>query len=337
MDFYVYDTDLNAVGIIDNYTSVIWTLRYNDTGDFEMYIRSTREMIDMCQIGRYIVRKSDNTMMIIKSVQQTRSAENGDYITVTGVSIENLISQRICWNMTLLNGRAEECIYMLINDNCINPTHSARIIPKFKLLPIKHLTAEIELADFTGVNIFDVVKQICETAGYGFRITFDGGELAFEIYSGVDHSKNQTVNPYIIFDNECLSETNYKNDGTNYKNAARVGGSGENLNRVFVSCAIGYNTGIDRFEMFVDNGSESDTDILTTAGFNALYEHKIVKTFDGEISDYYAYGVDYSLGDIVQIENDSVSATSRITEVIQSIDDSGIYTIPTFSEWEVTT
>ena len=66
MDFYVYDTDLNAVGIIDNYTSVIWTLRYNDTGDFEIYIKSTPEILDVCKNGRYIVRKSDNTVMIIK-------------------------------------------------------------------------------------------------------------------------------------------------------------------------------------------------------------------------------------------------------------------------------
>ena len=66
MDFYVYDTNLNAVGIIDNYTSVIWTLRYNDVGDFEIYIRSTPEILEMCKINRYIRRNTDNTVMIIK-------------------------------------------------------------------------------------------------------------------------------------------------------------------------------------------------------------------------------------------------------------------------------
>lgn len=336
MDFYVYDTDLNAVGIIDNYTSVIWTLRYNDVGDFEMYIKSTREIIDMCQIGRYIVRKSDGTMMIIKSVQQAENVENGDYITVTGVSIESLISQRICWNMTLLEGRAEECIYMLVNNNCINTNNYARDIPKLKLSTSKRLPAEIELTDFTGVNILDAVKQICDIAGYGFKITFDGENLIFGVYAGVDHSKNQIINPYIIFDAECLSETNYQNDITNYKNVALIGGSGENLNRVYTS--YGAAEGLDRFELFVDNGSESDATILKAAARDTLQEYKKVKTFDGELSDYYyyAYGVDYALGDIVQIENDSISATSRITEIIQSIDDSGIYTIPTFSEWEVT-
>ena len=336
MDFYVYDTDLTAVGIIDNYTSVIWTLRYNDTGDFEMYTKATRDILDMCKIGRYIVRKSDNTMMIIKSVVRNESVERGNYITITGVSIESIISQRICWNVTLIEGRAEECIYLLVNDNCIDPTNADRIIPNLKLSPSKHLTAEIELNDYTGVNVLDAVKQLCDIAGYGFRITFDGKNLLFEVYNGADHSKNQKVNPYIIFDGECLSETNYQNNSTNYKNVARIGGSGEGINRVFASVIHGAANGIDRFEMFVDNGSEIDTGILLAAGRDALQEYKSVKTFDGELSDYYAYGVNYSLGDIVQIENDSrISATARVIEVIQSIDDSGIYTIPTFSEWEV--
>lgn len=334
MDFYVYDTDLNAVGIIDNYTSVIWTLRYNDTGDFEIYIKSTPEILDVCKNGRYIVRKTDNTAMIIKSVVQNESVENGDYITITGVSIENILSQRISWNVTLLQGRAEECIYMLINANCINPTDAARVIPNLKLSPIKHLTAEIDISEFLGVNILDAVKQICDVAGYGFRITFSNGKFTFEIYNGADHSKNQTPNPWIIFDGECLSETNYQNDSANYKNVARIGGGGESYNRVFAE--YGTASGIDRFEIFVESNDETDTDILKAAGRDALQQFKNVKTLDGELSNYHAYGVNYALGDIVQIENaGGVSATARVIEIIQSIDDSGVYTIPTFSEWEV--
>ena len=135
MDFYVYNTDLNVVGIIDNYTSAIWALRYNDTGDFEIYIKSSPEILDVCKNGRYIVRKSDNTVMVIKSITQGESVENGDYITITGVSVESILSQRINWNTTILEGRAEECIYMLINENCIKPTDAARVIPNLKLSP----------------------------------------------------------------------------------------------------------------------------------------------------------------------------------------------------------
>lgn len=334
MDFYIYDTNLIAVGIIDNYTSIIWTLRYNDTGDFEMYVKSTPEILSMCKIGRYIVRKSDKTMMVIKSVAQNESVENGNYITITGVSIESIISQRITWNITVLQGRAEECIYMLIDNNCINTTNANRIIPNLKLSPQKHLVKEIAPTDYTGMNVLDAIKQICDVVDYGFRIIFKNGSLIFEVYDGVNHSKNQAINPQIIFDSESLSETKYQNDNTNYKNVALIGGSGESTNRIFTS--YGTAAGIDRFEMFVDGSGESDTTILKSVGRDALQEHKNIKTFDGELSNYRAYGVNYTLGDIVQIENASgISATSRVLEIIYSIDDNGVYTIPTFSEWEV--
>ena len=334
MDFYIYDTSLNAVGIIDSYTSMIWTLRYNDIGDFEMYIKSTPEILSMCKIGRYIVRKSDGTMMVIKSITQSESVENGDYMTVSGVGIESIISQRIAWDMTILQGRAEECIYMLIDNNCITTADTARIIPKLKLSPRKHLAKEITPTDYTGINILDAIKQICSVVGYGFRITFDSGSLIFEVYDGVNHSKNQAINPQIIFDSESLSETKYQNDNNNYKNVVLIGGSGESTNRIFTS--YGTATGIDRFEIFVDSSGESDTTVLKSAGRDALQDHKNTKTFDGELSNYQAYGVNYALGDIVQIENSSgISATSRVIEIIQSIDDNGVYTIPTFSEWEV--
>ena len=334
MDFYVYDTNLNAVGIIDNYTSVIWTLRYNDVGDFEIYIRSTPEILEMCKINRYIRRNTDNTVMIIKSITQSDSVENGNYITISGKSVENILSQRVIWNVSIVSGRIEECIYTLIDENAITPIDNKRTIPNLKKSPLKHLMAQISETNFTGTNLLSAVKTLCEAAGYGFKITFSDGQFVFEIYSGIDRSKNQTDNTYVIFDAESISETTYTNDAENYKNVALVGGSGEYLTKLYAS--YGNATGMNRFEMFVDQSSISEISLLKSAGRDALRETKNTRTFDGEIANYYTYGVNYNLGDIVQIESaGGVSAISRITEIIQSVDDSGIYTIPTFSEWEV--
>ena len=334
MDFYVYDTDLNVVGIIDNYTSVIWTLRYNDVGDFEIYIRSTPDILELCQINRYIVRTSDNTAMIIKSITQEESAENGDYITVTGVSVENILSQRVVWAYTELLGRVEECIYSLVNTNCVYPLQQARVIPNMTTAPLKHFTPEILQTKYTGVNVLDAVKQLCDIGGYGFRITVVNKKFKFEVYSGTDHSRNQTKNLYIVFDAENITESTYTNDYTQYKNVARIGGNGEDLYQSFAE--YGDASGLQRFETYAEDTSVSDTALLQSTGRNTLQETKPIKTFDGEISSYYTYGVDYALGDIVQIENkNGISATARITEITQSIDDSGVYTIPTFTEWEV--
>lgn len=331
MDFYVYDKNLDIVGIIDSYTSAIWTLRYNAAGDFEIYIKSTPEILKICQIDNYVLRDSDNTAMIIKSIQQAESVENGDYITISGVSVENILSQRVVWERTTLSGRVEECALTLINDSFINPIVAARKIPNIKTT-LKHLPAEITMTDFSNQNVYDAVKTLCDIGKYGFRMIFDGEYFIFEIYSGTDHSKNQTTNDYIIFDTDNLAETIMTNDNNTYKNVALVGGAGENLLKQYTS--YGDAAGINRYETFVDAGSVSGTSLLKSAGRDALYEKTPTKTFDSEISTYYTYGVDYALGDIVQVETKTgVTATARITEIIQSIDDSGIYTIPTFSEW----
>ncbi|WP_442969754.1 Gp37-like protein [Robinsoniella sp. KNHs210] len=34
MKIYVFNKDLDTIGLIDNYQSVIWTTRFFDTGDF---------------------------------------------------------------------------------------------------------------------------------------------------------------------------------------------------------------------------------------------------------------------------------------------------------------
>ena len=337
MDFYVLNRSFETIGIIDNYTSVIWTLRYNDVGDFEIYVKSTPEIIEMCKVANFVVRGSDNTVMIIRSVKQSDSSENGNYITITGVSIESVLSQRVVWQGISVSGRIEEAIYLLLKYNLIptSENQSYRHLDGFSLAPLKHLTDEIEMTNFTGENLLDVVKNLCDMIDYGFRITFSNGSFMFEIYRGVDRSRNQTENPYVIFDAESMSEMSYTHTIENYKNAALIGGDGEFINRKYAE--FGGAFGLDRYEIFVDASDVSQNDLLISAGKAALQEYKKINTLDAEITNTYTYGVDYQLGDIVQLENRSgISATARVIEIIQSIDDSGIYVIPTFSEWEVT-
>lgn len=334
MDFYVYDKELNRVDIIDGYTSVIWTLKHNDYGDFQLTIKSTPEILELCKPGYFVVRSTDKTAMIIKSVAQAESTQNGDYITIKGVSVESILTQRVVWEYTALTGRVEECIYNLVLTNCIAPSNENRIIPKLRLSPLKHLLSEIPETKYTGTNVFEAVKLLCTNAGYGFRITIRNGEFIFEVYESKDRTRNQTVNPRVVFDAENISENTLLNDISQFKNVALVGGSGEGVGRVYSS--YGDASGLDRYETFVEDTSVDSKSLLSSTGRDKLQETNPIRTFDGEISNYYSYGVDYNLGDKVSIETKTgIHATARIIEMIQSIDNSGIYTIPTFSEWEV--
>ena len=67
-------------------------------------------------------------------------------------------------------------------------------------------------------------------------------------------------------------------------------------------------------------------------------ENSILENITGEVeaSTNYTFGKDYFLGDIAEVFNEyGIATTPRIIEIIESEDDTGTYTIPTFSTWEV--
>ena len=60
--------------------------------------------------------------------------------------------------------------------------------------------------------------------------------------------------------------------------------------------------------------------------------------FNGEIlnSNAYTYGVDYNLGDVVQVINEyGITGTAMITEITEVEDETGYSIYPTLSEWSV--
>lgn len=80
---------------------------------------------------------------------------------------------------------------------------------------------------------------------------------------------------------------------------------------------------------------EQYTEQLKSRGRSELSAKNKTMTLDGEIPAYtnYIYGVDYNLGDIVEIENDyGITGYARINEFIISHDGNGELMYPTFSE-----
>lgn len=49
IDVYVLDGDLNQIGIIDSYVSLLWVNRYSTEGDCELYIEATNENLNLLQ------------------------------------------------------------------------------------------------------------------------------------------------------------------------------------------------------------------------------------------------------------------------------------------------
>ena len=351
MEIYVYNNNFEKIGLIDYCASIIWTRKYNDIGDFELYIPATEEALQLMRINRLVQREDmPNSLMIIKNIILTTDAENGNFITVSGPSIENYIAQRIIWKQTNLNGTIADNIIQLLNENLIDPDDTERKINNIEIGETSAAAGQTLKKQFTGDNLLDAISAILKEYKLGFNMLFENNKLIFNIYAGTDRSFDQTTNPRVIFspefDNFITSE--YIENTDNYKNVVLVAGEGEGINRK--TQQVGNASGPERIEDYIDardisSSTEGGTltpaqynDLLISRGQEKLAELKEVLSYNGQVEPTinYKFEYDYFLGDIIEIINEyGTGNAARITEIIESWDENGYTLVPTFNTQEV--
>ena len=129
MDFNVHDQTGTWVGIVENPASAIWTRRYQQPGDFELYMPATAEMLALLSDDCYITRDDAPEVMVIERVEIRTDADDGNYILVSGRGAECLTDRRIIWQQTTLSGRVDLALYRLATENAISPAIPARALP----------------------------------------------------------------------------------------------------------------------------------------------------------------------------------------------------------------
>lgn len=347
MDIWIYNDDFERLDIVDSASSLIWTQRYRQAGDFEIYIPATAALLDLLQEDRLVglADGKDTMLCIIEKVHISNEEEAGDYLTVTGRSIESILERRIVWDQTALTGTVENIMRQLITDAFISPAIAERKYDKLKLAAAHGFT-ETASVQYTGDNLKEVIETLCAQYNYGYKITLQAGSLVLDFYRGLDRSTSQVKNPRVVFADEFdnLTASTYTKDTTAYRSVALVAGEGEGSarRRVTVSRTID-TSGLYRREIFIDardlssnDGEISDADYtaqLSERGSSALSEAAYVESMTGtmETRVQYEYGTDYNLGDLTTIINKyGVQADSQVLEVVQVWDENGHTCTPTF-------
>lgn len=364
-DIRIIDTDFSVVGILDNYESFIWTDRFREPGDFEIYTPANGKFLDYCQQNRYLAVDSSYHNMIIETISIETSYDSGQKIKITGRSLESILDRRIVWNRTTVSGNMQNAIKKILTQAFITPSRTERAIPNFKFLDstdpeITNLT--INRTEFTGDQIDTIVKDICEAFGnVGYRILFgyqmnyihygesgyepfDDYDFVFELYTGNDYSYEQFYNPYVIFSPsfDNIVNTNYVDSIEGMKNTTLVLG---NRKRIIVGGKDEdeeWLPGLFRRELYTDardlQSSKYDTSgdykkALVERGYEKLIEASRVTSYEGEVEAQrsFVYGRDFLIGDIIQIENEyGIAGKARVVEWVRSESTSGIDAYPTF-------
>ena len=346
MDFYVLDSNYKKIGLIDDYKSFIWSPRYYEPGDFELYAPASSNTLALMARDNMIQRSDDLThAMIVESVQLTTDAENGDFVIARGRCLKSILARRIVWSQSNCSGTVAGGISRLLAENIISPTDNRRKINGFVIGSMEGGTESLSV-QFTGNNLLDAVVGICRTYGLGFDVVIGSGNApTFKLYKGKDRSYQQSLLPRVVFspDNDNLIDSSYTEDGAIFANVAKVGGEGEGTARRFVESGDAEASGMGRFEVFVDardvssnNGeipAEEYDAMLQERGTKDLKEHETTVAFEGSVQTGISYklGTDYDLGDIVEVLNGyGVGERARVTEVITCLDETGEHTVPTF-------
>lgn len=258
MEVISLDTNKKKVAIIDSYKSFIWNDRYEDLGDFELYIPADAvELLANIHNDYFIQCSESDRTMIVEKVDYKTDLEDGNFVTISGHSLEAILRRRIVWNddgkPTYINATkiadpksdAEDTgsdfplylgIHYLLRLYIMEPecadNKPQRKIPNFYFRmpadndPIKDIM--MSPCAYQGDNLYDVIRSICTAYEISFKILLEDGDFVFELYKGVSHLASQTENPYVCFskDFDNLLSSDSSIDMSTYKNMAYFKGRG---------------------------------------------------------------------------------------------------------------
>lgn len=353
MDIYVLDSTAQILDMIDNFKSIIWTVQYFNVGEFELIVPVTEKNIALLQKDRLLCRDKDRNgdiwrnVMIIENVKTVADYENGDSMTISGRGLKSIVGRRVVWQQTNLAGNVETGIRQVLTENIIAPADEKRKIDNFILDEPAGITDTFD-AQLLGEDLDEWIMSTCQTYGLGWDVYIKDRKFVFILYKGCDRSYGQKDNLPVVFSDEFdnLLASTYTYERAEFKNAALVAGEGEGVNQR--TTTVGDSGGLERYEAYIDGSSVSSNgtiiteeqyykmlqdyakDELSTTSFTESFEGNVIP--DGN----YNLNEDYFLGDVVQVINEyGISAAPRIVEIIESEDENGKSTVPTFSTWEV--
>lgn len=341
----IMDTNFVKLCEFDDYISFIWTERYYTPGDFELCLAISQRTVDYIRKDFYVLRRDKAEVGIIENIIIKRDEDLNEMMIVSGRFVSSILGRRIISFQTQVSGEVPDCVHQLMRENAINPINPRRAIPGlvFESVISDGVTMRTQ---YTGKNLLETISKICETFGYGFRMTVDAvnQQFVFQMFAGVNRSASQSKYPRVIFSDayDNLLSSEYEENYAGIVTDVLVAGEGEGRMRRTAWAYNELNSGLNRYELYKDarNMSSNDGEIpleeyieqLRVEGLESITE--ITKAFSSEV--YFGnivYGEDVNIGDICTIENTrwGLSINSRLIEVIESTSEAGEYTVtPTF-------
>lgn len=318
---HIYDKSLDKQCIITNITSLQWTRRCYDAGNFELHFAKGVRGIEYLREG-YVVIHGDKAGII------TYQHETIDDVEVQGYDLTGILAYRCCNGSK--TGDIESVMKSFVADNAVTPTDTDRKMSVLQLKKNQNRGSTITwAAEYS--NLLTEIASIGATYEMCFDIGFDTANknFMFDVYKGTDRTISQSVMPPVVFsrDRRSISDYDYEMDCKSYVNTVYM--HNDTDGDTVISGAT--YTGLDRREIYEDY---SDSDEMQSKADKILTEKAYTETIEAESSTKFEYNVDWFLGDYVTVKIEAFGNTlvldKQITEVEEVHENNNTTITPTF-------
>ena len=312
MQLRIYDAEFNFLGITENQTSVIWTRKYYESGEFSVVLPITDDNIRLYQIGNIVAKRDSIEAGVIEDLQIHESYDEHS-ITASGRFLSSYMDRRLIRPRYTFDGLVEVAMRNILSN--------AVAIPLVELGELQGFTDTVTF-QATYKNLLAYETKLAKSAGLGFRFRpdFENKKIIFEVYQGLDKSRNQTDRAFVEFSDrfDNLENAEARLNDQLYKNVGYVGGQGEGLERVFVQVGDDTLTGLARRELFIDAKDIQEEDVGNKPEADDYMENHTATDGDGNTITYTTFDKASFDADVRQWEQDKASARADYLDELET-------------------
>ena len=348
MQLYTLTSSFLPRDIVSDFVSAIWTERYSAAGDVQIVAPATPDVIDLLSQGTFLGLRGTREIMLL----ETQSIENG-LLTVTGKSLTEFLNARHAQfpeaeEFTLNNLSAGQFIAEVVRKIAINPIYYDEEKDKIVGLELGQISdsGTIKRLSVSPGPLYEAIQKIAQEEEVGFKLYLKsarfstGYVLRFTTWLGKNRTSEQDVHSMVRLTPQMDSLTDVKEltSIAEYKNVIYVSYEGTTSIH-YAEPTLPIPEGFNRRVLQVDAPTiyiapENRTEFRAQVARNTIAEHVYIKAVDGQVSTEigYKYGLDYFLGDIIELEGfTGLMSKARVTEYIRSQDQFGDREYPTLS------
>jgi hypothetical protein len=348
---------------IGEFISAIWTERYSSAGDVQLVTPATPEMIQKLAHGTRLGLRGTKEIMLL----DTHSIEDG-LLTVTGQSLLKFLDERPAYfenpdasseqhtAALTQDTKAGLLIAFAVNRMVITPIPFEDSSVPFNLDWAREVIPGLDLGyvDDNGsvkrltVNLgalYSSIQSLAEEEGLGLKLYLEssksstGPVFRFAVYRGKNRTSEQSTHTIVRLTPkmDSLAEVKEVSSSAAYKNVVYVVYQGVTTH--YAEPTLPIPVGFERRALVVQADDiylepERYDEYRNQVARDAFANNNYVHAVDGQAAPegIYQYGVDYGLGDIIELEGiTGILAKARVTEYIRTQDKVGEREYPTLS------